>query len=57
MWCLTMGEKLTIMELRRIRKYLSRVYPGVSDQDDLWDILVKLDKMILEGVKKRDKGK
>jgi len=44
------GEKLTIMELRKIRRYLSKVYPGLSEQDDLWEIIKKLDRLI-EGAK------
>jgi hypothetical protein len=52
-----MGEKLTTIELRRIRKYLSKVYPGVAEQDDLWDVLVKLDKLIIEGAKHDNKTK
>jgi len=46
-----MGEKLTTLELRRIRKYLSKVYPGIAEQDDLWDVISKLDKLIIEGAK------
>ena len=52
-----MGEKLTTIELKRIRKYLSKVYPGFSEQDDLWEIIKKLDRLI-EGAKhdKQTKG-
>lgn len=46
-----MNENLTTIELRRIRKYLSKVFPGVAEQDELWDVITKLDKLILEGVK------
>jgi hypothetical protein len=52
-----MSEKLTTIELRQIRKYLSKVYPGVAEQDDLWDVLVKLDKLIIEGAKHDNKTK
>lgn len=45
-----MGEELTRIELRAIRKYLSKVYPGVTEQDDLWNLIAKLDKLI-EGAK------
>lgn len=51
-----MGEKLTIMELRKIRRYLSKVYPGVEGQDELWEIIAKIEKMISEGAK-HDKRK
>jgi len=45
-----MGDELTRIELKQIRKYLSKVYPGVSEQDDLWNLIAKLDKLI-EGAK------
>lgn len=45
-----MGEELTRIELKQIRKYLSKVYPGVTEQDDLWNLITKLDKLI-EGAK------
>jgi len=46
-----MGEKLTTLELRRIRKYLSKVYTGIAEQEDIWDVISKLDKLIIEGAK------
>jgi hypothetical protein len=45
-----MSNELTRIELKAIRKYLSKVYPGVTEQDDLWNLIAKLDKLI-EGVK------
>lgn len=41
-----MGDKLTKIELEAIRKYLSKVYPGVAEQDNLWNLITKLDKLI-----------
>ena len=37
------------MELKEIRKFLSRVYPGVADQDNLWNLIRKLDNLISKG--------
>ena len=45
-----MGNELTRIDLKPIRKYLSKVYPGVSEQDDLWNLIAKIDKLI-EGAK------
>ena len=42
--------ELTKTELKAIRKYLSKVFPGVSEQDDLWNLITKIDKLI-EGTK------
>ncbi len=41
-----MNDELTKIELKEIRKYLSRVYPGVNEQDNLWNLISKLDKLI-----------
>jgi len=49
-----MSNELTRIELKAIRKYLSKVYPGVTEQDDLWNLIAKLDKLI-EGVKHANK--
>jgi hypothetical protein len=51
-----MGTELTRMDLKAIRKYLSKVYPGMSEQDDLWNLIAKLDKLI-EGTKNANKSK
>ena len=45
-----MGEELTRIELNAIRKYIIKVYQGVNEQDDLWNLIAKLDKLI-EGAK------
>jgi hypothetical protein len=42
--------ELTKTELKAIRSYLKKVYPGVSEQDNLWNLINKLDEMI-EGKK------
>jgi len=44
-------ETLTKTDLRKVRDYLKRVYPGVADQDDLWDLIEKIDRLV-----KGDKG-
>lgn len=41
-----MVAQLTKTELKAIRKYLGKVFPGVAEQDDLWEIIVKLDELI-----------
>lgn len=51
-----MVAELTRMELKKIVRYLGKVYPGVSDQDDLWDLIAKLNKLI-EGDKHDKKTK
>jgi hypothetical protein len=53
---LTMDLELTKIELKAIRKYLSKVYPGVSEQDDLWNLIKKIDT-IIEGMKHVNKTK
>ncbi len=42
--------ELTKTELKAICNYLKKVYPGVSEQDNLWNLITKLDEMI-EGKK------
>lgn len=44
-------EGLTKADLRAIRRYLSKVYPGVAEQDDLWHLIERIDRLI-----KGDKG-
>lgn len=41
-----MGENLTRMELKQVRKFLSKVYPGVAEQDDLWNLIKKIDSIL-----------
>lgn len=40
-----MGEQMTRMELRRIATYLRRVYPGVAEQDELWNLIAKVEQL------------
>lgn len=40
-----MGEQLTRMDLKRIAGFLRRVYPGVAEQDDLWNLINKVDQL------------
>lgn len=40
-----MGEQLTKMELKRIATYLRKVYPGVAEQDELWNLIAKVEQL------------
>jgi hypothetical protein len=40
-----MGEQFTKMELKAIAKFLRKVYPGVSDQDELWNLIEKIEQL------------
>ena len=40
-----MGEQFTKMELRKLAEFLRKVYPGVSDQDDLWNLIAKVEQL------------
>jgi hypothetical protein len=40
-----MGEQFTKMELKAIAKFLRKVYPGVADQDDLWNLIAKVEQL------------
>jgi hypothetical protein len=42
---LTMGEQMTRMELRKVATYLRRVYPGVAEQDELWNLIAKIEQL------------
>lgn len=53
---MTMNQEFTRLELKAIRKYLSKVYPGVSEQDDLWNLIKKIDTVI-DGMKNANKTK
>lgn len=44
-------EGLTKSDLKKIGNYLRRVFPGVAEQDDLWELIQKVDKLA-----KGDKG-
>ena len=41
-----MGEQYTKMELKAIAKFLSKVYPGMTDQDELWNLINKTQQLI-----------
>lgn len=41
-----MGEQYSKMELKAIAKFLKKVFPGVSDQDELWNLLDKTQLLI-----------
>jgi len=41
-----MGEQYTKMELKAIAKFLKKVFPGVSDQDELWNLINKTHQLI-----------
>ena len=40
-----MGEQFTKMELKRIATYLRKVYPGVAEQDELWNLIQKIEQL------------
>jgi len=33
------------MELKAIAKFLRKVYPGVAEQDDLWNLIAKVEQL------------
>jgi hypothetical protein len=41
-----MGEQYSKMELKQLAKFLRKVYPGVSDQDQLWALIEKTEQLI-----------
>lgn len=43
-------ESLSRADLKKVRRYLTKVYPGVAEQDELWDMIEKIDR-ILKGEK------
>lgn len=53
-----MSEMFTRLELKAIQRYLSKVYVGVAEQDDLWAIAHKVDQLIKRGnnVRRRNNG-
>ena len=42
---MTMSEQLTKMDLKEILKFLKKVYPGVADQDNLWNLIAKIEQL------------
>lgn len=40
-----MPEQFTKMELRKLAEFLRKVYPGVSDQDELWNLIAKVEQL------------
>lgn len=40
-----MIDQLTKTDLKAIANYLRKVYPGVSDQDNLWDLIKKVEQL------------
>ncbi len=41
-----MGEQFTKMELKQLAKFLRKVYPGVGDQDELWNLIEKTEQLV-----------
>jgi len=42
---LTNEQQFTKMELKAIAKFLRKVYPGVAEQDDLWNLIAKIEHL------------
>ena len=40
-----MSEQYTKMELKELAKFLRKVYPGVAQQDELWNLINKLEQL------------
>jgi hypothetical protein len=40
-----MGEQFTKMELKLIARFLRKVYPGMTEQDDLWNLIAKVEQL------------
>jgi hypothetical protein len=40
-----MGEQFTKMELKALARFLRKVYPGAADQDDLWNLINKVEQL------------
>jgi hypothetical protein len=40
-----MGEQFTKMELKQLAIFLRKVYPGMTDQDDLWNLITKVEQL------------
>jgi len=41
-----MTDQYTKIELKAIAKFLSKVYPGMTDQDELWNLINKTQQLI-----------
>jgi hypothetical protein len=41
-----MGEQFSKMELKAISRFLRKVYPGVTEQDDLWNLIAKVEQLV-----------
>jgi hypothetical protein len=41
-----MTDQYTKMELKAIARFLSKVFPGVEDQDELWNLINKTEQLI-----------
>jgi hypothetical protein len=44
-----MGEQYTRLELKKIAKFLRKVYPGMSEQDELWALIEKTEQLLSKG--------
>jgi hypothetical protein len=40
-----MNEQLSRMELKAIAGFLRKVYPGVTEQDTLWNLIAKVEQL------------
>jgi hypothetical protein len=40
-----MSEQLTKMELKAIARFLRKVFPGMAEQDDLWNLIAKVEQL------------
>jgi hypothetical protein len=52
-----MTEQYTKMELKAIAKFLSKVYPGMTDQDELWNLINKTQQLIKGKNEKRSNNR
>lgn len=41
-----MSDELSKSDLKKIAEYLRKVYPGVGDQDNLWDLIKKVEQLV-----------
>lgn len=41
-----MGQQFSKIELKAIAQFLRKVYPGVSEQDNLWNLISKVEQHI-----------
>jgi hypothetical protein len=40
-----MSEQLSKMELKTIARFLRKVYPGMTEQDALWNLIAKVEQL------------